>query len=397
MAEINNTGIIPKTLESYRSDLVAAFQAAFGADIDTDPQSPQGQYIDQEALAMSQADDALVVASGGTNIYKSFASQLEGIAAIIGIRKRGATGTTVTATLGGTPGFTIPAGSRARSTAGDFYALDEDADLGVLGSVDAQMTCTETGPIELGAGELTAVVDVVPGWETVTNAATGLTGTDAEKDSEYRQRYFRELFKNALSVLDSIVAQVSAQDGVTDALGVENDTTAPIIVDGVTIPAHTVVIVVEGGLDEDIKDAIRLKKTGGTGTDGTTTVLDPPNQPISFYRVSDIEAEVSITTTPGPNFPGNGLTLLKERVFNYVNGAFAGSAGEEFFETDGMQISEDLDKNRLYTPINSVPGHTVSGLTLEDKANPGDVSILTSDLNEKIKIDSLDDVNVTLL
>jgi len=220
LAVINDTGIIPKTLSEYQTELRAAFQTAFGQGIDVDPKSPQGQFIDNLALSFSQNDDALVNAAGAINIFKAFSSQLEGLAALLGIPRRSATSTNVTATLGGTPATVIPEGSRARSTAGDLYALDEDATLDVGGTVNAEMSAVETGPIELLAGQLSSVVDVVPGWETVTNAADGSTGQDIESDSEYRQRYFNELFINALSVLDSINAEISAVENVNCACSI---------------------------------------------------------------------------------------------------------------------------------------------------------------------------------
>lgn len=400
MAIVDDTGITPTTLTEYQESIQTIYKGAYGEGIDLGSKSPQAQQIDNEALSMSQADDALVSASQATNIYRAFGNQLEGQAALLGINKRGATNTLVPVTLGGTPATVIPSGSRAKSDSGDLFETLEDLQLDVGGSLSASMSAVETGPIAVLTGELTQIVDVVPGWETVINPSDGTVGTVVETDAEYRQRYFTELFINAVSVLDATVAIVAAQDNVVEVIGVENDTGSSIIIQNITVDAHSIAIVVEGGLDEDIKDAIRLKKTGGTATTGTTTVLDPPHQPINFFRADFIDAEITITTTAGVNFPSNGVTLLKERVFAYVNGGITGDVGpdfENFFEIDGMTISEDLDKYRLFTPINSVPGHTVSGLTLQDKANPGDVQILTTDLDEKIQIDSLNDIDVVLL
>lgn len=396
MATINDTGIVPKTLSEYQTELRSAFQTAFGQGIDVDPKSPQGQFIDNLALSFSQNDDALVNATGAINIFSAFSSQLEGLAALLGIPRRAATSTNVTATLGGTPATVIPAGSRARSTAGDLFSLDEDATLGVGGTIDAEMSAVETGPIDLLTGQLSSVVDVVPGWETVINSSDGATGQDIESDSEYRQRYFNELFINALSVMDSIKAEISSVENVTEVSGYENDTGSAVIVQNVSIPAHAIAMIIEGGIDQDIADAIRLKKTGGTATSGTTSVPDAPNSNINFYRPSYIDLEVTITTTAGTGFPADGLNQLKTRTLNYINGTIEVDVEPGYFETDGMLISEDLYKHRLYTPINSVPGHTVTGLTMEDKASPGDVDLITADLIEKIRFLSIDDINVEL-
>jgi len=400
MATVDDTGITPTTLSEYQESIQTIYKGAYGEGIDLGSKSPQAQQIDNEALSMSQADDALVSASQATNIYRAFGNQLEGQAALLGINKRAATSTIVSVTLGGTPATVIPSGSRAKSDSGDLFETTEALTLDVLGTLTASMTAVETGPIAVLTGELTQIVDVIPGWETVTNTSDGVVGLVVETDAEYRQRYFTELFINAVSVLDAIVGIVAAQDNVVEVIGVENDTGLPIVIQNITVLAHSIAIVVEGGLDEDIKDAIRLKKTGGTATTGTTIVTDPPHQPINFFRAEFIDAEITITTTPGLNFPNNGIALLKERTFDYINGPIEGDVGpdfEDYFEIDGMTISEDLDKNRLFTPINSVQGHVVSSLTLQDKANPGDVSILVTDLNQKIQVDSIDDIDVVLL
>lgn len=396
MAQVTDSGITPTTLEEYQTRLRVAFQSVWGEDLDISSKSPAGQWIDNLALSFSQSDDALISAAGAANIFRAFKAQLEGLGALLGIPKDAAEPTRVTATLGGTPGATILSGSRARSTGGDLYALVDDAILDVGGTVDAIMAAVETGPIELLAGQLSSIVDVVPGWETVTNAADGTTGRDIESDPAYRNRYFTELFRNALSVLDSIVAQVSGLENVISVIGEENDTDSPLIVQNVTIDPHSVAIVVDGGLDVEIKDAIRFKKTGGTGTTGTTIVPDPPNTDINFFRVSFINIEVTVTTTAGINFPPDGVAQIKQRTLEYINGGFLGASSDDFFEVDGMQISEDLQKHRLYTPINSVQGHTVTGLTLEDKSLPGDVDTIVANLDEKIRFLTIDDINVVL-
>lgn len=396
MAAIDDTGIIQTSLSEYQILLRIAFKAAFGESIDVEAKSPQGQFIDSIAFSMSQSDDAVISVAGAVNIFRAFESQLEGLAALLGIPKKEALGTIVSVDLGGTPGIIVPAGSRARSDAGDLYELDEDTQLDGSGVASTTMSAVETGPIELLAGELTSVVDVVPGWETVNNPADGATGRNIESDSEYRQRYFTELFRNALSVLDAMISVISEQDNVIEVIGYENDTDAPITVQNVSIDAHSIAMVVEGGLDQDIADAIRLKKTGGTGTTGTTVVTDSPNTDINFFRPTFIDIEVTITTTAGPTFPADGIQQLKERTLDYINGGSAIDSGSGFFELDGMKISEDLQKTRLFTPINSVVGHVVTILELENKASPGDVDSITADLNEKINFLSIDDINVVI-
>jgi len=395
MAIITDTGITPTTLEEYKTLIENIFKSAFGNDFNIDPETPQGQLIGDLAFSLSQSDNAHVVSANTLDIFKASNTQLEGLCSLLGINKRGASHTTVTATLTGVPATLIPSGSRAKSDNGDLYALNDDTTLSGGGTASATMTAIETGPLEVDIGELTQVVDVVPGWETVNNAAAGSIGLDAEIDTEYRKRYFNQLFKNAISVLDAIIAEVREVESVIEVFGAENDTDSPVIIDGISVDAHSVAIVTDGGAEEEIKDAIRLSKTGGTGTTGTTAVPDPPHQDINYFKVDKIEIEVDIDITINSSFPGNGLELLKQRIYNYIAGTFAGSADASYFETGGMTISEDLNKFRLFTPINSVPGHVVNTLTMNIKTF-GTVDLIEADLDQKITIASTDDIKITV-
>jgi len=396
MATVNEFGITPTTLAEYKVFLESVWQTAFGADFNVDPDTSQGQLIGELALALSQADDALVLTAGALDIFAANGIQLQGLCSILSIKKRDATATVVTANMTGVPATLIPEGTRARSVNGDIFATNEDLTLSGGGTGSVTMTAAETGAIAVDIGELTQIVDVVPGWETVTNAAEGDLGLAAETNSEYRKRYFNTLFKNAISMLDAVTAAVYEVANVTEVLGRENDTTAPITEKNVVKPAHSIVIIVDGGTDEEIKDAIRLKKTGGTGTSGTTSVPDPPNENINFYYVTEVPVLIEVDITIGTNFPDNGLVLMKQRIYNYIAGTFAGSISDEYFETDGMTTSEDLDRNRLWTPVNSIPGHTTNSIVLKLKPGGSDTPLITVDLNEKVVIEDIDDISISV-
>ena len=110
----------------------------------------------------------------------------------------------------------------------------------------------------------------------------------------------------------------------------------------------------------------------------------------------EIRNVIGITITINDKFPANGITSIKQAVSDYYNGGFP-PVSDGLFETDGIQISEDVFKSRLYTPINSVPGHIVTALTLEDFAGGGDVDILVADFNQRNVIQSLPDITVTVV
>ncbi len=398
MATVTAQGVTPTTLEGYVSQLETVFKSVFGEDLNVDPETPQGQLIGSIALIMSNADEALVRQSNATSIYRSFSQQIDGLASILSISRNAAQRSVVTATLTGVPSTLILAGTRAVTDDNNQFRLINDVQLPGSGAITATMESVEVGPIPAPAGSLTHIVDVVPGWETVTNASDATLGRPQEIDTLYRRRYFQALSRNALTPIAATESAVSDVTGVSSVLARENDTAAPVMVKNITIPANSIWVAVEGGADNDIGSAIRSSKTAGIPTDGTTTVNVPHprgfDTPIKFTRVRLVSIEVELDISTGPAFPGNGINLIKDRIIEYVTGIFPISQ-EGFFETDGLLIAEDLNKFRLFTPINSVAGHTVNSLSINVKGN-GAVDTIVTDLDQRITIDNVDDITITV-
>lgn len=87
-------------------------------------------------------------------------------------------------------------------------------------------TCTQTGPIVAAADTLTVIDTPVAGWSSVTNPLAATTGTDLETDTEAIVRRTEELQANADGPIQAIVDAVRLVEGVTQAVGFENQTQA---------------------------------------------------------------------------------------------------------------------------------------------------------------------------
>lgn len=398
MATVTPLGITARTLTQYVTDLEAVFRGVFGTDLNVDPETPQGQLIGDIALQLSNADEALVRASNATSIFRSTGQQVDGLASILSIGRVDAERSQVTVTMNGVAGTLIPSGTRARTDAGDLFALQADVQLDGTGTVSTTMFSVETGNIPALPGTLVNVVDVVPGWETITNAANATPGRIRETDLPYRRRYFTQLFQNATTPIEAVRSAVAGVTGVERVLARENDTSVPVTVQNITIPGHTIYTVVEGGADNDIADQIRFRKPAGIPTDGTTVVnsVHPAgfDTPIRFTRVDVVNIEVDITIQTQPDFPGNGVTLIEDRIIEYINGSFAIDQ-EGFFETDGLQIAEELNQFRLFTPINSVQGHIVTSIAIRIQGG-SDQATITPNLDQRLNIASSDDIDITV-
>lgn len=396
MAEVTATGVAARSLASYVQQLQTAFRDALGEDLDVAAESPQGQLIASFALILAEQDEALVGVSNGLSLSRALGTQLDDLGSMLGIDRLLATYSTVTATLTGTAATIVPAGSRARTSAGVVFALVNDATIGAGGSVMATMRATETGPVEAAAGALTEIVDLVAGWAGVTNAAAASVGRNAETDTAYRGRYHRHVARNARSSADAILAAVLDVDGVTGAILRENSTSAAVNVQGVSIDARSFLVVVEGGSDADVAAAIARSKPVGVIMSGTETVSVPHSSgshsvDVKFSRVTRVPLAITIDTTIGPRFPGGGIGQIIERVVDWAAGEWSSGTGD--FDTSGLGIGEQIDTNRLLAPILSVPGHTLATVTAMRNTNPLS-AVGTVGLTERLTIAAAD-VTVT--
>ena len=388
MAVVTPAGIEPTTLEQYVDRLGAAFRSALGDDLDLAAESPQGQILTALALRLVEVDEAIVAVGNGMSRQRAIGSQLDDLGSLLGVARIVEARSTVTVTLAGQAGTTIPAGTRARTTDGDVFEtpMDVAGDVYVVvipsgGSVTATMRAVEPGPVPAPAATLTSVVDLVAGWETITNAAAASLGRLAETDEEYRARYALVTARNARGSLEAVRAALLEVEGVR-AVGVaENDSATAVTRQTVVISAHGIYAVVEGGANEAVAAAIARTKSAGATTSGAVSVTHTyrggTTGTIRFARPIELALEVSIDIAPRADFPSSGVTRI-------IRGLVAHVAQ--------LRIGQALDTRRLLTPVQAVPGHTVTSFTAtrEDNGSTSNVA-----LNAQFTLDS-GDVTVTV-
>ena len=381
MARITPQGVAPTTLPAYIERLNATYRAALGQDLSVAAESPQGQLIGNEALQLTEQDEALVTLANAFALPTALGFQLDNLGSLLGIGRRSARQSLVAVTLSGDSGTSIPADSRARTTAGDTFALTAAITIGTEGTVTGTMRAVEEGPVPAEAGALTEILDLVVGWTGVTNPTAATLGRLTESDVAYRSRYARLVAHNGRSGVENIQARILAVDGVEDAIVYENDTDSDVTLQELTITARSILAIVQGGTDADVGRAILETKPVGIPTSGTESVgvLHAQGQTttIQFSRVMLVPLSVDATIAVGDAFPSDGVTLIKQRCAQWIAGIFSALPG--YFDKTGQGIGESLDVRRLDTPILSVPGHRIAdGPTALLKAGDGVVLDNTS-------------------
>lgn len=418
MAQITPQGIIGKSLNEYLVDIEGKL-LAIDPNWNIDPDSPDGQKNGIDAEAMANMDEGVVAAYRSKDPASAVGEALNDIGAISGVPRQLATYSVAPVTLTGTPTTIIPAGvsvvrSRVDNTA---WTLNAAVVIGVGGTGTGFVTCTTAGRVVAGAGELTVIGTPTAGWSAVTNPTAATQGQPEESDAEYRIRRFESVSKPGSNMVDNMEANVKAVKTVTTARVLENylDT-----VDENGIPGHCLAIIVNGGSDADVGEAIRQKKNQGCGmfprwNEQTETWVDPQGtngiliyvespvtglvNPITFQRAIAKSIYVRVSIQRKGILPGNINELVIQAVIADATKSLFEGNSLIGFNQGGYDIGEVVPVGRLYTPINKVLGlygdSYVTSITIGTSAGELSAATIQPAYNELATFDE-DNIVVTV-
>ena len=362
---VSSTGFKRKRLNLLLEELNAEVKTIFGDNFNVSPESPDGQVNGVISESNANLWELAEEAYNAFNPKASSGVTLSNLVQLNGITRFAATASRVELTISGDSGTSIIAGSFIGDVEETIiFSTDETVLIPSGGSVVVQATATVTGPRPALADTITEIITPVTGWDSVTNNDPAVLGTDLETDSDLRARRERSVARDAQAVIDAIFAEVKSVIGVTQLLVLENDTNTDPDVNG--LPAHSINAIVLGGQDQDIAKAIFLKKTLGATPFGNTAVVITDDQSIehtvSFSRPDVIDIYVIINLTTFANFPVNGQTLIKQAIIDYSEG--------NLIEGRGFSLGDNVINSQLYSPVNTIQGHTVDSVFIGTSAGP---------------------------
>jgi len=316
---VTATGFVDKPIEDILSEVETAQKdvARFGPEFDTSAQSPAGQLNGVFALQVRElwevAQAVLAAIDPDTNTGVSQAA----VAALTGTVKLGATYSTVTATVNLDAGVTLPIASVASVSGSPDSRFETTEEVtnggGAPADVSVVMRAQTAGAVVANTATLTEIETPATGWNTVTNALDAALGLEIETETALRIRREQELRRSGNAALDAIVADVKDVDGTSTVEGYENKTDA---VDGDGLPPHSFEIVVQGGVDDAIAQAIWDSGAGGIKTHGSDsgTAIDEKgdSQTINFTRPTVVDIYIDVEVTVDGDYPAGGDTDIKE-------------------------------------------------------------------------------------
>lgn len=360
------------------------------------PESVNGQIIGIMSAALAQIWELAQLANNQWSPGLARSNNLSALVQLNKLQRKEATASTVTLTLTGTNGTVVPAGSQVRDTNQTItVALDSDTTIGVSGTIDASATAIDTGPLSAAIGVLTVIVNPVTGWSSVTNAAAATPGRDTESDEGLRRRRVDSTFRGQGNN-EAVFAEVANIDEVEFVRVYVNST---LTTDSRGIPGKEITIVVVGGDNTEIAQAYdRTVGADNVGYGNTQVILTTDQgypREVNFIRPDPVDIYVSVTVTAGDNFPEDGDDRIKQAIVDYAAGGADALGWDDGGNQDGFPPGDDVILSRLYTPINSVPDHTVTDLQIGFSVPGLGTSNLTINYDEVSAWD-VDNITVTV-
>ena len=264
LIRIDETGAFAASLAEVNANFFARYKALIGEDLSESPQTPQAQIAGVTGAITAEVLEAIVELFNGNSIDHAGGILLTDLGSILAIMRILATHSRATATLTGVAGTGVPAGSRVRTAEGDLFETLADAALSPSG-VQVEMLAVEEGPVPAAAGALSEIVTVIPGWETVTNAEAAILGIAEQSDQSYKMAYRSRTGRVSTGANPALEAAIVEARGGRPRL-VENRTGATKIEQEWSVYGHSILAIVEGGLEGDIRRAIETHRGQGVGT-----------------------------------------------------------------------------------------------------------------------------------
>lgn len=348
-------GYVIPSAQEVLTGVLADMNAAFGGGLNLALDTPQGQL--SSSLAAIILDTYAQFQLLTNNVDPAYASgrMQDAIARIYFLERLPALPTTVVATCSGIVGAKIPVGALAKAQDGTLYACTQAGSIGPEGTVDLSFAATVDGPIACPATTLDTVAQTLPGWEAITNADPGIPGRSIETRQAFEYRRIQSVQGNAVGVLPAVLAAVLAVPDVIDAYVTENFTGSPVVLDGVTLPAHSLYVCAAGGAAQAIAEAIWRKKPPGCDMAGDTTETVYDTSP--GYAIPYPSYDITFQTAAAQNFlfyiqiADNGF--VPADAVTQIQGAIAAA----FNGTDGgppARIGSTVYASRFYGGISAL-------------------------------------------
>lgn len=312
---IGPNGLTTKTRQDYIDSILngdgdtPGLYSIFGADINVDTNSPDGNLVQVMAQVAADVTDLLTQIYNGMDPDQAIGATLDQRVTINGVTRKAGTYSTQFVTVTVSQALTLAGLDTApdnpftiRDASGNQFQLMTTTAFGGAGSSDLNFQSAVIGSVTVAPNTLTTIVTPQVGVASVTNGTLeGTVGVTEEADYSLRIRRQNSVALPSTGYFDGLYGGLVALAGVTD-VHVEENTTGSTVG---SVPAHSIWCIVEGGTNADIADVIYRKRSAGCGMYGDVDVAitraDGSTMDIFFSRpiYEDLWISFNVTAITG--------------------------------------------------------------------------------------------------
>lgn len=387
---LDSQGIIVPDTAATQAEVQGFYTQAFGADLITTADTPQGVLITADTLALNGVLQNNAAIANQINPNVAGGILLDAILALTGAERGGQTQTVVTnVTLTGVVETTIPINSQAQTAAGDVFYLTAPVTIPAGGTITGTFNSVAYGPIPCAENALDQITPSSPGvigWESVNNGSTSVTTLGAITQSDQGARAFRTntLAFNSVSLAEAITSALYATEGVESLSFRENFQPNPM----------GMLVSVTGGVTlSGVVEA--MSTTAGTGTNGGIIVgtdamnfsvngqiVPSPNPwPIAAFATTNNITLSGLGTQGGGDWSGSlssgNIIMVVAQTTPSQNGIWVAASGawaRHAYNTAGSTILPSasgisLKANSVYACVEGGTNVAVAAALLENKSS----------------------------
>ena len=278
--QIDGNGIQIETFTEIWSDLVngtssvPGFYQIYGSDINLDQNSPDGQMINNFALAKQDVLELLVQIYNSKDPDQAIGIDLDAVCQLCGITREGGTYTQVFVLINTSQALNLNGQDSSspftvQDSNGNQYQLINSTSL-VQGNNTLAFQAVNIGAVQCLANTVTIPVTVVAGVNSINNpSAAYQTGVDQETDAQLRQRRQVSVALPAQGAVQGLQGGLYTVSGLNQAVVYENTT---LITNSYGVPGKSIWVIVDGGADADVANMIYAYRSMGCGMYGGHSV-----------------------------------------------------------------------------------------------------------------------------
>jgi len=122
---LTESGFVPKTFQAILEEEREAWKAAFGYEISTSKETPEGAYIGNQAIKLAQLWEMMEGLWAAGDVDSASGVYLDRLADLVNVKRKAAEATRVFAALWGKEGTPVIAGHLAKTDNGELFALQK--------------------------------------------------------------------------------------------------------------------------------------------------------------------------------------------------------------------------------------------------------------------------------